>query len=162
MVSNLCSFFFKNSLSRIFYSVVVFVVSALFIFTPQAFCLITNLPENKNLISDAVTYAFDGDVDGLVATFDSLDQSIESSEDPMEEIQNIFQLFIDEVNSRCSLNLTLEDACNLVRNNIASLQLTEEIEMLVLETIALVLGESNLDCYSEEGFSDLQISDITS
>ena len=47
MVSNLRSFF-CNSLPRRLSAVIAFVVSALLIFPPQAFCLITNLPGNKD------------------------------------------------------------------------------------------------------------------
>jgi len=161
MAANLCSFF-CNSLSRWFSTVVIFAVGSVLIFPQQAFCLIADLPENKALVSDVLKYSFEGDADSLIATFDNLEKHIELSENPIREIQGLFQLLVDEVSSRYSLSLTLEEACNQVRNNIVNLQFTEETKTLVLETIAMVLGESYSNDYSEKDSTNLQISDIAS
>jgi hypothetical protein len=71
----------------------------------------------------------------LIEQFDVLDEAF--SENALAQGRKFLEAFIVEVNSKYGLNLTTTDACKLVRENLHTLNLSEDLQKVVLSTIKL-------------------------
>jgi len=120
-------------------------ISGIFVFfsAPQeGLCLAFNKNDPHEFVSGIITGIEENNPDLLEERFDELEDSIQSSEDPLAEGRIFLQCFIEEINAQYGLNLTLQDACILVRNNLHTLELPKEIEEVVLATIELMESDS--------------------
>ena len=75
--------------------------------------------------------------------FDRIQEVIAASEDPLAEGKKFFKSFIKEINQRHGLNLTVPEACKLVRDNLDKMQLPIETQGVVLETIEFFESETS-------------------
>ena len=97
--------------------------------------------ETQTRAANILNHVADANEVGLVEDFDNLNKMICSSNDPLVEGRAFMQNFINEVNAQYGLSLAISDACNLVRDNIHTLQFPEETQSIVLRAIELL--ESN-------------------
>jgi hypothetical protein len=81
--------------------------------------------------------------DTLIRTFDKLEHVFDSSQDLFVEGQKFLQTFINEINIKYNLKLTIQDACKLVRENLYIFDLPEETKKILFLTINLYEANSN-------------------
>lgn len=115
-------------------------------------CLdISESSESKKLVSEILLQVDAPNSDALVEKFDKLEEILNESSIPLTEGRNFLNSFLNEINAKYDLNLTIQDACKLVRENLHTLQLSEEFQRIILSTIALY--ESDLTPpTNKEGF----------
>jgi hypothetical protein len=142
MVNDVRTFLYASLYRRIS-SVATTGVCILCSFPQPAICLAVDGSESKEFVSDIVNHISDGNSDHLIERFDELEEVVQLSEDPLNESRKFLQSFIEELNIRHGLNLTIPQACVLVRENLHALQLPVEAQNLLLDTIALIESDSN-------------------
>jgi hypothetical protein len=80
--------------------------------------------------------------DYLATKFDNLEQSVNRSDNPLKESKKFLQSFLNEIESRHGINLTIQEACLLVKNNLHLIEISEESLEPLLITIDLLLEET--------------------
>lgn len=118
-------------------------------YIPHAgFCEMDQGPDGCVLAKEILNLADSGNIDSIKSGFDQLETAVDSAEDPLAEGRKFLHSFIEELNARYGLALTIQDACKIVRENIHTLQIPLETQNLLLITIELL--ESNLNSGSED------------
>jgi hypothetical protein len=69
-------------------------------------------------------------VNEVVGSFDKFN-------DPLVDGKIFLTSFLKEINSRYNLNLTIHEACQVVQKNLHTLNVSKEIEQVILDTIEL-------------------------
>ena len=105
--------------------------------------------ETQRLASEILNSVEICDVSGVSEQFDKLAEIADASENPLAESQKFLQIFIEELNAQYALNLTIQDACKLIRENIHVLNIPEEIQEIVLSAIELCEPELMSPIYEE-------------
>ncbi len=108
--------------------------------------------ESKNLVSQILVQVDAPNSDALVDEFDKLEDILDASSDPLAEGRTFLDKFLNEINAKYGLNLTIQDACKLVRENLHTLQLHEETQRIILATIELYGSDLALTNTKEERF----------
>jgi hypothetical protein len=122
MVNNVRTFFYIGLSRRV--SSVAAISACILCFSPlPAICLAINRSEPEEFVSNVVTHISDGNSNHLMERFNELEGVIQSSGDPLNESRKFLQSFIGEINTRYGLNLTIHEACALVRENLHIWQL---------------------------------------
>lgn len=93
--------------------------------------------KSKEFVNEVLTQASENNTDDLLASFDNLDKS----KDPLADGKKFLNSFLKELNSRCELNLTIHEACQLIRKNLHTLDLPTTMQHVVLNAVELY--ESN-------------------
>lgn len=137
MVSNMRNVF-SISLYRRMASVTISSACILCAIPHEGICLAFNENESIEFIQGMLTGIEDRDTCLLLEKFDELEESMNSFEDPLDEGRKFLQSFIEEINLKYGLKLTVHDACVIVRENLHTLQLPEDIQNVVMSTIELM------------------------
>ena len=105
---------------------------------PQpGFCIDLPCPNSKEFVHLLLNHVADNNTDLLVERFDELEGALGVSSNPLKEGREFLQLFIEEINIKYGVNLTMQSACMLVRENLHVLQLSEEVKNIISTTIEL-------------------------
>lgn len=119
-------------------------------------CLTGGSPEDS---SNLVRIMFDQvnvqNPDALVKEFDQFSEVLNISENPFDEGCKFLRSFIKEVNDRYGLNLTLLGACQLVKENLHTLQIPVEVQDVVLATIESLEFNSDLSRLQQQSFQKM-------
>ena len=99
-------------------------------------------PESNRFAIKILTQIDSQNLDAVLEEFDKLEEVFDASSDPLAEGRNFLQTFINELNIKYNLNLTIQDACKLVRENLHTLNLPEELQRVLLTTINLYESDS--------------------
>ena len=75
---------------------------------------------------------------GVLEDFDELEDSLQEAENLIAEARAFLHAFIDQLNARYMTQISLQQACQLVKENFASLQIPTEIQSEFLEVIELL------------------------
>lgn len=132
-------FIFYNSCFRRFSSIVAISSCCLCSFSQPAICLEI---ECKEFAIDIATNISIEDSEYFIEKFDVLEEFFKISLDPLEESRRFLQDFIAELNGLYGLNLTIDQACLLVRENVSNFQLPLEVKNILLKTIDLLQSNS--------------------
>jgi hypothetical protein len=105
---------------------------------PQdAFCSV-----KKNTAQEILDLVVTNDPeDQLEGTLEDLEQSISESEDPLAEARSFLHLFLEEVDVRYGIKLTIPEACQLTKNNIHLFELSAEDQAELLIALDLLAAE---------------------
>ncbi|MDE3046147.1 MAG: hypothetical protein KGJ02_05845 [Verrucomicrobiota bacterium] len=76
------------------------------------------------------------------APFDELQQFFSNSEDPLLTAQDFFKAFLQEINTRYRLSLTLSEACQKIRENYSLLSLSQEGQETFLAVLEVLESEN--------------------
>lgn len=95
------------------------------------------LPDSQKIANEILNQVDTQNLDPLFEEFDKLEKIFDASTDPIDEGRQFLRSFINEINTRYGLTLTLRDACKLVRENLNNLNLPEELQKIILNTIEL-------------------------
>jgi hypothetical protein len=111
-------------------------------------CLFSMLPlqgfcseSNETIATELVNKAENGDPSEIEEQFEILAETIENSEDPINETREIIEELVAEVNARTGQSLTIEQAVQLAKDSLPLFQLTPEKEELCLKTFELLLAK---------------------
>ena len=77
--------------------------------------------ESKKLVRDILVQVDAPNSDALVEEFDKFEDILDGSSDPLAEGRTFLDAFLQEINDKYNLNLTIQDACKLVRENLHTL-----------------------------------------
>ncbi len=77
------------------------------------------------------------DTNGIAQTASILQTSLMAAQDPVTEARKFLQSFVDEINTRYETQLTIEDACRLVKEHLGELQIPQELHAQLLRIIEL-------------------------
>jgi hypothetical protein len=91
----------------------------------ESFCLIEG-SASKQIGTEILNSLVSCDENRLIKQFDQLEKAIDASADPLGESRAFLASFIEQMNIQYGLNLTIQDACALVRENLHALQLPVE------------------------------------
>jgi hypothetical protein len=149
MVCDLRNFLYP-SLYRWLASVAAASIGILCFFSLPGICFADNKIETQKFVDEILAHVADNNVDTLVAKFDELGESLQSSTDPLDEGRKFLRSFIAEINIRYGLNLTTHEVCVLVREHIHTLQLPEEMQNIVMTGIELLESEPT-PIYEQQG-----------
>lgn len=108
--------------------------------------------ESKKLANEIMVQVNDPNSDALVEGFDKLEDILDASPDPVAEGRTFLNTFLNEINSQYQLNLTIQDACKLIRENLHTLPLPEESQKILLATIELYGSDVTLLSTNQENF----------
>lgn len=161
MVSDVHTFLYASLFRRIS-SVAVIGVCILCSFPHSALCLAIDESSSKEFVGGIINNISDGDSNRLIERFDELEGAIHSSENPLQESRKFLQSFIEEINKRYGLNLTIQEACALVRENLHALQLPPETQHLLLETIVLLEADFSPTAEQTQHFEKAANSPVVS
>lgn len=105
-------------------------------------CIVTCIPQQASCDENGNSARSNRLANGLLIQIDenntdSFLESFDNLKDPLEDGRKFLTSFLREINSRYDLNLTINEACLLIRKNIRSLDMSIEMEQVVLNTIAL-------------------------
>ena len=106
-------------------------------------CLCFAIPYSGycNAAQNLLSYAKGSQTENVQKEIEELQQSILSSKDPALESRKFLQSFIDEINIQYGMQLTIADACRLLRENLHLLQIPKEFEGDFLTAIELFESE---------------------
>jgi hypothetical protein len=152
MVNDVLSYFYF-SLHRRLSSIAVVTVCILCSY-PQI-CMAMDESASREFVKNIVSSISDSSSDHLIETFGKLEESLQSTIDPLDQIRNFLHLFIEEINAKYGFNLTIYDACILIRNNLAGLNLSTEDKNIILQTIALFESDSKLNAEKTQQFENI-------
>jgi hypothetical protein len=111
----------------------------------DAVCLVTDeLPNSPRPASEILNQINAHNPDVLIEEFDRLNDVFDESGESLAEGRKFLQSFIEEVNSRYGLTLTMSEACKLVRENLHTLQVPLETQNIILTTIRSLEAGSDL------------------
>jgi len=131
MAKDVCSIFRHCGCSRI--SSIATSLCILCTFPHQGFGIeCGSSDEMGRVILSCVTT---GDEILLTKRFDDLEKIFDSSENPFQESHVFLTSLIDQINTQYGMNLTIRDACVLLRQNMNTLQLTPDAQDILLDTI---------------------------
>ena len=99
--------------------------------------------DSNGLTREILQQADLSNADSLINQFDRIEENIASSSAPIEEGRKFFQSFINEINTRHGMNLTVPEACMLVRANLHNLEIPIESKELLLKTIDLIANSNS-------------------
>lgn len=86
------------------------------------------------------------DSNRVVEHFDALYESIHKSQDKIDESRKFLLSFINDINRRYNLSLTLQEACTLIEQNLYTLPLTADEKSSLLFSIDLLhLSDKSLE-----------------
>lgn len=92
------------------------------------------------MASEICQEADTGNVDSLVAKFDSLEPMLVQTNDPVATAREFLEQFIQRINSRYGVNLSLLDTCEYIKNNMDELNIPTEIRSQFLQTLDILIG----------------------
>jgi len=141
MVSDVRNFF-HVSLYRRLASVAMASVCILCSIPQSGICLAPGGTEPRESIDGILNHIIDSDSGLIVEKFDALEETIQSSANPLDESRKFLQSFINEINAKYQLALTVPEACRLIRENLHVLQIPQEAQPLLLATIELFESDS--------------------
>ena len=98
--------------------------------------------ETDDSVRSILAQVDNGNPDLLIDEFDSLEDFFTQVDNPLNEGRKFFQAYINQINTRFGLNLTIPDACHLVRTNLEVLQIPLEAQNALLAIIELLEGNS--------------------
>lgn len=78
------------------------------------------------------------DPQSILDEIEGLEEAFDFSEDPLGEARNFLYSFVNEINFKYGMNLTLDDAFYLARMNICSMQISEEQKSSMLQALQLL------------------------
>jgi hypothetical protein len=106
-------------------------------------CLCFAIPYSGycNAAQNLLSYAERSQTENVQQEIEELQDSILSSKDPVLESRKFLQSFIDEINIQYGMQLTMADACRLLRENLHLLQMPKESEGDFLAAIELFESE---------------------
>lgn len=81
------------------------------------------------------------DTDILKDRFDHIGQLIGESEDPIAESRKFIEAFLDQIRSKFGIRLSVSEACQLIKENFASLNLPPETQEALLMAIDILSPE---------------------
>ena len=132
--------------------------------TITSVCMVCSIPLNgacidrnessgsQKLVTEILFRVNDPNSGELIEEFDKFEEIFDGSTDPFAEGRKFLETFINEVNSKYALNLTIQDACRLVRENMHKLQLPEEFQRVILNTIELFESDPTPPNANKEAF----------
>ncbi len=103
----------------------------------EGIALALNAEKSSTLSAEVVHLITTGNEVQLVERFDELERNIEVASDRLEEGRRFLISFIQQVNAQYGTNLTIKDACVLVKQNMHMFQIPAEAQSLLLATIDL-------------------------
>jgi len=131
MVGIMCNIFTLSSYKRM-----VSLILGTYLFCPlfaqQAICA----PNASSIYQEYLRQADALDGAELTEKFDQFQESVESPWISVEEGRKFLQAFINEINTKHGMSLTLLEACKLVRENIYHLNIPSNMQEVLLKTIA--------------------------
>lgn len=117
-------------------------VYLMFLLPLNGMCLNSNeASESQKLVHDILVQVDAPNSDVLVEEFDKFEDLFDGSSDPLAEGRTFLDAFLREINAKYNSNLTIQDACKLVRENLHTLQMPEEAQKIILATIELYGSE---------------------
>lgn len=83
------------------------------------------------------------DPESVLAEFDKIEEEFKLSSSPVEEVRVLFRAFVNEINARYGLGLTVSSACELIKNNLSGLQINQEDQTLIHALVELIESGSS-------------------
>ena len=105
-------------------------------------CIFCSLPE-KGICGSTGEILNQPNVDSVKAEFDQLHNVLSTSANPLNEARNFFQSFVNEINAKYGMTLTVPEAYQLIRVNLHSLQISTEVQNAILATLELLESGSD-------------------
>lgn len=136
MDCNLYTFFY-SSLSRRVSSITVTSVLCISCIFPRP---VIGWSESLNNI---VTDISENNTNSLKNRFDEIELNIKFSENPFDECRKFLQSFVEEINAKHGLNLTVHEASMLVLENLHNLQAPIETKKIIIDIIAILEDSPN-------------------
>lgn len=115
----------------------VTILSLCFAFPQKALCMPVEIESSRKCASTVISDIVSGDSDVATQSFDHLETIAQASDNPLEVSRQFLECFLKELNEKYNLNLTIQEACTLVRENIHLLQLSEAQQTSLMKTIKL-------------------------
>lgn len=94
--------------------------------------------ETQSQVSNLFLKAEADDINGLNSQLNDIQKTVVGSLDPLQQSRDFLDSFIQEINIRYGLSLTLQQACILVNENVHLLNLSEEEQITLLAAIKLI------------------------
>ena len=105
-------------------------------------CIAMDECKFQGVVENIIDCISDNDSDRLLEKFDNLEETIQSLTAPLKESRQFLQTFIEGINKKFGLQITINEACILIRRNLHTLNLPKEMELMILETADLFESDS--------------------
>jgi hypothetical protein len=157
MVDDVHSCLYARSYERVF--AITGISFCILCFYPHV-CMGIDKYESKKILNDLVVDISHRDLDHLIEKFNNLEKSIQAFTDPLDESRQFLQVFIEAINTKFGLKLTVDEAYSLIRRDLHTLELSEEEENMILQIITLFESDSKVPPSSTQNFEAISRSNV--
>ena len=124
-------------------------LSRMTILATTPFCLLTQLPTQgmcqemqnppiENIAAELLSQTQEKDQDDWQDEFSFLAETIEDSEDPVAAARDMLEALVAEVNLQTGKSLTLNEVCQMAKDNLNVFQIPPDKQELCLKTFTLL------------------------
>ena len=128
-------------------------ISSVAIASASVLCAVPQLGICAESTAHLVKDISDGNLSDLTKRFDHLEETVRLSENPQFECCNFIKSLINEININYGLDLTVRDACLIIRDRLHSLGLPPETQSALFNTIIMIETDSALTIEQTKIFS---------
>lgn len=118
----------------------LFRLASIIVVATATICHASDNNRIEELASEIYVETEIGSLDSLVNKFDELEETLSDSSDPITEARVFLESFIQKLNYRYGINLSLLEICIYIKNNIDAFNIPIEIQPQFLKTIDLLIG----------------------